>query len=124
MPRRRGQSAYRWGGNPVTCGTAPPRSSSARAHACGRGWGRASKWRRSPAVEDYHRRAGRKPVIDCGFQLIISDPTETALREELPALIREGYTSFKIYMTYETLKLSDRQIISVLALARHEGAMV
>jgi dihydropyrimidinase len=46
------------------------------------------------------------------------------LREELPALIREGYTSFKIYMTYETLKLSDRQIISVLALARHERTMV
>ena len=76
------------------------------------------------AVEDYHRRAGRKPVIDYGFHLIVSDPTDTVLREELPALIREGYTSFKIYMTYETLKLSDRQIISVLALARHEGAMV
>ena len=76
------------------------------------------------AVEDYHRRAGRKPVIDYGFHLIVSDPTDTVLREELPALIREGYTSFKIYMTYETLKLSDRQIISVLALARHERTMV
>ena len=76
------------------------------------------------AVEDYHRRAGRKPVIDYGFHLIISDPSEAVLRDELPALIREGYTSFKIYMTYETLKLSDRQIISVLALARREHAMV
>jgi dihydropyrimidinase len=76
------------------------------------------------AVLDYHRRAAGKPVIDYGFHLIISDPTEVVLREELPALIREGYTSFKIYMTYETLKLSDRQIIAVLAVARHEGAMV
>jgi dihydropyrimidinase len=75
------------------------------------------------AVEDYHRRAGRKPVIDYGFHLIISDPTEAVLRHELPALIGEGYSSFKIYMTYETLKLDDRQIISILALARHEGAM-
>ena len=40
------------------------------------------------------------------------------------ALIKDGYTSFKIYMTYETLKLDDRQIISVLALARDEGALV
>jgi dihydropyrimidinase len=76
------------------------------------------------AVADYHRRAAGKPVIDYAFHLIIADPTEAALREELPALIREGYTSFKIYMTYETLKLSDRQIIAVLAVARHEGAMV
>ncbi len=76
------------------------------------------------AVEDYHRRAADKPVIDYAFHLILSDPTEHVLRDELPALIREGYSSFKIYMTYETLKLDDRQIISVLALARREGALV
>ena len=76
------------------------------------------------AIDDYHRRAADKPVIDYGFHLIISDPTEAVLRDELPAVIREGYTSFKIYMTYETLKLSDRQFISVLALARHERTMV
>ena len=76
------------------------------------------------AVEDYHRRAADKPVIDYAFHLIVSDPTEHVLRDELPALIREGYSSFKIYMTYETLKLDDRQIISVLALARAEGALV
>ncbi len=76
------------------------------------------------AVLDYHRRAAGKPVIDYAFHLIVSDPTEAVLRDELPALIAEGYTSFKIYMTYETLKLDDRQILSVLALARREGAMV
>ena len=42
------------------------------------------------------------------------------LGQELPALIRDGYTSFKIYMTYDALKLSDRQILDVLALARSE----
>ena len=46
------------------------------------------------------------------------------LREELPSLIREGYTSFKIYMTYDDLKLNDREILDVLAVARVEGAMV
>ena len=75
------------------------------------------------AVEDYHRRAQGKPVIDYAFHLIISDPTEDVLRRELPALIGEGYSSFKIYMTYETLRLDDRQIIAVLALARGEGAL-
>lgn len=76
------------------------------------------------AVQDYHRRAGDKACIDYAFHLIVSDPTPQVLNEELPALIREGYTSFKIYMTYDDLKLDDRQILDVLSVARAEGAMV
>jgi dihydropyrimidinase len=76
------------------------------------------------AVEDYHRRAEGKALVDYAFHLIVTDPSEAVLREELPALIREGYTSFKIYMTYDDLKLSDREILEVLALARAEGALV
>ena len=76
------------------------------------------------AVQDYHARADGKAVIDYAFHLIVSDPTEQVLGQELPALIRDGYTSFKIYMTYDDLKLNDRQILDVLAVARREGAMV
>jgi len=76
------------------------------------------------AVEDYHRRADGKALIDYAFHLIVTDPSPRVLREELPHLIAEGYTSFKIYMTYDDLKLNDRQILEVLALARREGAMV
>jgi dihydropyrimidinase len=76
------------------------------------------------AVEDYHRRADGKALIDYAFHLIVTDPTEAVLREDLPCLIREGYTSFKIYMTYDDLKLNDREILDVLAVARVEGAMV
>ena len=43
-------------------------------------------------VEDYHARAGPKAVVDYAFHLIISDPTEQVLGQELPALIRDGYT--------------------------------
>jgi len=75
------------------------------------------------AVEDYHRRAEGRAVIDYAFHMIVSDPTETVLNEELPQLIADGYTSFKIYMTYDDLKLDDRQILDVLAVARREGAM-
>lgn len=75
------------------------------------------------AVEDYHRRAGGKSVIDYAFHLIVTDPTPHVLGQELPALIREGYTSFKVYTTYDDLKLNDREIIEVLALSRREGAL-
>ena len=75
------------------------------------------------AVEDYHRRATGKALIDYAFHMIVSDPTENVLAAELPALIRSGYTSFKIYMTFDDLKLDDGQILDVLAVARAHGAM-
>jgi len=75
------------------------------------------------AVADYHRRAEGKAHVDYAFHLIVSDPTPAVLADELPALIREGYTSFKIYMTYDDLKLDDGQILDVLAVARQHGAM-
>ena len=75
------------------------------------------------AVEDYHRRAGDKALIDYAFHMIISDPTDNVLTVELPALIKSGYTSFKIYMTYDDLKLDDGQILDLLAVARAHGAM-
>ncbi len=74
-------------------------------------------------VDDYRARGDAKAVIDYGCHLIVSDPSETALRQDLPALIAEGYTSFKVYMTYDRLRLDDAQILAVLALARHEGAL-
>jgi dihydropyrimidinase len=75
------------------------------------------------AVDDYHRRAEGRAHVDYAFHLIVSDPTPQVLTEELPALIREGYTSFKIYMTYDDLKLDDGQILDVLSVAREHGAM-
>ena len=75
-------------------------------------------------VSDYHEAAVPKAVIDYAFHLIVSDPTEQVLGQELPALIRDGYTSFKIYTTYDLLKLDDYALLEVLALARREGAMV
>ena len=75
-------------------------------------------------VHDYHLCAEPKAVIDYAFHLIISDPTEEVLQRELPALIQEGYTSFKVYLTYDLLKIDDYQMLDVLALARREQAMV
>ncbi len=74
-------------------------------------------------VKETHEKAGPKAVIDYAFHLIVSDPNEQVLGQELPGLILDGYTSFKVYMTYEALKISDRQMLEVLALARRHGAL-
>ena len=76
------------------------------------------------AVEEYHGLAGPKAVIDYGYHLIISDPTPQVLGQELPALIEDGFTSFKVYMTYDLLQLQDYQMLEVLAVARRHGALV
>ena len=75
------------------------------------------------AVSEYGSLADGKASVDYAFHLIITDPTRDVLDRELPALIADGYSSFKIYMTYESLKLDDRSILESLELARNEGAM-
>ena len=76
------------------------------------------------AVDDYHRRADGRASVDYAFHLIVSDPTPDVLERELPDLIARGYTSFKLYMTYDDIKLDDRQILELLEVARRHGAMV
>ena len=74
-------------------------------------------------VADYHRAAGPKAVSDYGFHLIVADPTPEALEVEIPRLVAEGVTSFKIYMTYDRVRLDDRQFLEVLETARRLGAL-
>jgi dihydropyrimidinase len=76
------------------------------------------------AVADYHKRAAGKAYIDYAFHLVVSDPTPAVLGQELPALVEAGCTSLKVYMTYEAMRLSDTQILDVLARARELGALV
>ncbi len=74
-------------------------------------------------VEAYHLRAQGRSAIDYGFHAIVSDPSHDTLHEDLPALGARGVTSFKMYMTYDNLKLNDREIIECLAVAKTHGLM-
>ena len=76
------------------------------------------------ALKEYHAKAQGQCYVDTSFHLVISDPSESVLGQELPALVADGYTSFKIFMTYEALKLNDREILEVLSVARETGALV
>lgn len=76
------------------------------------------------AIKDYHAKADGQCFTDYGFHLIISDPTPTVLGQELPAAIGDGYSSFKVFMTYEGLALTDEEILKVMTVARGTGALV
>src|SRR5712691_7234282 len=76
------------------------------------------------ALKDYHGQADGKCYVDVSFHLIISDPLPSVLGQELPALVDDGYTSFKVFMTYQDLALSDIQLLEVFSTARETGALV
>lgn len=76
------------------------------------------------AITWYHGRAEGNCYTDVSFHLVIADPTDAVLGQELPAAVADGYTSFKVFMTYEMLKLSDREILETMDCARRTGALV
>ncbi|WP_018897922.1 dihydropyrimidinase [Rhizobium sp. 2MFCol3.1] len=76
------------------------------------------------SLNDYHRLAEGECYTDVSFHLIISDPTDAVLGQELPALVADGYASLKVFMTYEDLRLSDGEILKTLDVARGTGATV
>jgi dihydropyrimidinase len=75
-------------------------------------------------VKAYHGLADGRCHVDVAFHLVISDPTEQVLGQDLPALIEDGYTSFKVFMTYDGLALNDWEMLQVMSVARETGALV
>lgn len=71
----------------------------------------------------YDSRAQGASVIDYGYHLIVADPTDAVLTQELPAAFARGVTSFKVFMTYDRMKIDDRQFLEILSVARAHGAL-
>lgn len=74
-------------------------------------------------LAEYRRRAATA-MVDYSFHQIITDPTETVLREEIPRLVADGIRSLKVFLTYDSLRIDDRAYLEVLAVARRSGALV
>lgn len=73
-------------------------------------------------LDEYRRRAERA-MVDYSFHQIVTDPTDAVLAE-LPGIIASGIRSLKVFLTYDPLRLDDRQYLRVLAAARRSGALV
>lgn len=76
------------------------------------------------ALKAYHQKAEGQCHVDVAFHLVVTDPTPDVLGQELPALVEDGYTSLKVFMTYEGLRLRDDEILATLDAARRSGALV
>lgn len=73
-------------------------------------------------VDSYHALADGRAVVDYGFHGVLQHVNAQVL-EDMEALIAEGITSYKAYLTY-AYKLSDAEIFQVLRRCRDLGIML
>lgn len=71
----------------------------------------------------YDSRAIGASVLDYSYHLIVAEPTEKVLTEELPAAFARGVRSLKLFMTYDKMVVSDAQFLDVLSTAKAHGAL-
>lgn len=75
-----------------------------------------------PVVAAYHAKADGVAYCDYGFHMILTNPSEYILQNEMSWLATEaGITSVKLYMTYEPLRVTDRQILDIMHAMRSLG---
>ncbi|ETI22544.1 dihydropyrimidinase [Cladophialophora carrionii CBS 160.54] len=74
-----------------------------------------------PVVEAYHKKAAGLTYCDYSFHLILTNPTRPIVEQELPMMVEQGITSVKLYMTYDPLKLKDREILNIMLATRALG---
>jgi dihydropyrimidinase len=75
-------------------------------------------------VGDYMALARKGAVIDYTFHMIITDPTEVTLKEHVPALVAQGHSTLKVFMTYDLLNVGDVGLLDILLAARQNKALV
>ncbi len=75
-------------------------------------------------LDAWHAKAEGKAAIDYGFHMIMTEANPGTL-EEMGGLVREGITSFKMFMAYPGVFLvDDQQIFRAMLRAGELGALI
>jgi dihydropyrimidinase len=76
------------------------------------------------ALDAWSKKAEGKAAIDYGFHMIITELTD-AVEKEMDALVREGVTSFKLFMAYPgVFMLDDGSIFRALLRTGENGGTI
>lgn len=75
-------------------------------------------------VEDYSALARKGAIIDYSFHLVITDTSGATLTEHVPALIKQGHSTLKVFMTYDLMQVPDEPLLDILVAARKSQALV
>ena len=75
-------------------------------------------------LDDWHGRAEGKSAIDYAFHMIVRDLPDSRL-PEMDALVRDGVTSFKLFMAYPgVFMVDDATIFRALLRTKENGGMI
>ena len=75
-------------------------------------------------LDAWHQKAESKAAIDYGFHMIMTEATPSTL-DDMAAMVREGVTSFKMFMAYPGVFLvDDQQIFKAMLRAGELGALI
>jgi len=76
------------------------------------------------ALDTWTKKAEGKAAIDYGFHMIVTELTDS-VEGEMDALVREGVTSFKLFMAYPgVFMLDDGSIFRALLRTRENGGTI
>src|SRR5262245_3111493 len=75
-------------------------------------------------LDTWHAKAEGKAAIDYGFHMITTDVNDKTV-EEMGSLVKDGVTSFKLFMAYPgVLYCDDGQIFRAMQRARDIGGLI
>ncbi len=75
-------------------------------------------------LDAWHAKAEGKAAVDYGFHMIMTDVNPSTL-DEMNQCVREGVTSFKLFMAYpNVLYVDDGQIFRAMQRARELGGLI
>ncbi|MDF2610576.1 MAG: hypothetical protein K0R92_2050 [Lachnospiraceae bacterium] len=77
----------------------------------------------SEALNQWHKKARGVSSCDYGFHMAITD-WNNAVSEEMDKMKEEGITSYKLYMAYESLRVTDGEIYQVLKRMNEIGGLI
>ncbi|MFA6409382.1 MAG: dihydropyrimidinase [Gammaproteobacteria bacterium] len=75
------------------------------------------------SLDIWHSKADGKAVIDYGFHVAITDMTDAVLAE-MKEVISSGYPSFKLFMTYDGLRVEDDVLLKALLQVREYSGLI
>jgi len=74
-------------------------------------------------LAEYRRRASHA-MVDYSFHQIIADASDEVIFKQIPEVVASGVRSLKVFLTYESSFIDDKQFLRVLAAARRNGMLV
>ncbi len=75
------------------------------------------------ALDNWHAKSQGKPVIDYGFHITITDPTDKVI-DEIPSLLSDGITTIKLLLAYKgRLQVDDTAMFKIMQKTGEHGML-